>query len=321
MNKILVLALILTAAFTVSCEKYSQDPNPDIDNPSYIFFNPSVKSTVESRVIEENKFPDGTHIGVIGKCSNNQIFTSYPNNIADVYKSSAAGVFVYDKLAQWQGADAQHIFYSFYPYSINPDVSINSQDGIPYISYKQPITVNGMVDILTATETTKKCNTVDFEFEHRLWWLNVKIDSKIEKVKVKSVKLTLKNFYSSGTLKLDGTTVCNDEITNGTVYTLHDGSEIEISSGKSYNLKPMLFLPISVKEKLQFKLEIVFANSDYVYTYPEQGLNGEEKFAKANIVFDPGKKYTLSVEKKYAELYVNLTKGDWSLLEVNHEFN
>lgn len=320
MSKILVLSLTLIAAFSVSCEKYGQDSNLDSDNPSYIFFDPKIKATVVSRVIETETFPKDAHIGVIGKYSNNQIFTSYPNNIADVYESSSAGVFVYDKLAQWQGADA-HDFYSFYPYSLNSSVSINSQDGMPYISYEQPTTVNGMVDILTATKTTKKCNTVDFVFEHRLWWLNVKIDSKIEKVKVKSVKLTLKNFYSSGTLKFDGTTDCNNEITNGISYTLHDGPEIEISSGKSYNLKPMLFLPISVKEKLQFKLEIVFSNSDYVYTYPEQGLNGEEKFAKANIVFNPGEKYTLSVEKKYAELYVNLEKIDWSTLDVNHEFN
>lgn len=321
-----ITTLLIASVLTVACEKYTRENEiPGLDN-SYIFFEPSVNVSVDTKaVIADGETLPTSEFGVLGNYNDGtQIFSKYDNNVARVYKREGSELYSYDHLAQWKDGSSYHSFYAFYPYFLPSYTTLTTQNAtIPYINYTQPTKLNEMVDILTATKTAKKDNTVNLEFKHHLWWLSIKINSSINSVKIKSVKLTLKNFHSSGTLKLDGTTTCNTQLSNG-VFILHKEEDvpIEIASGESYDdFMPMLFLPIVESGKLQYKLEIVFANSDHIYTYPEQPTSGEESFASANIKFESGKKYTITVDKKFTGLNLNITREDWTSKEVNHEFN
>lgn len=329
MHRIFVITLIIAAFTAVSCDKSSIDGESQWEGHSYIFFDAEVVEPVESKaevkVVEGTQLPqdENTAFGVSGVCGTNQLFPQYtaPANIAEVYRKD--GIFTYNSLSEWKDAATDHTFYAFYPYSLNTLVNLTPQNStVPQINYTQPTTVDGMIDILTATKTSKKCNSVDFEFQHRLWRLDVKVKSEIDTVKIKSVMLKLKNYYSSGVLKLDSSTDYGSEVTEGTTFVLHDESSehMAIPSGDSCVFEPLLFLPVG-KGKLQYKLEIVFANGDYVYAYPEQNSSGQEKFASTDIVFEAGKKYTITVDKKYTGLSLNLIKEDWTTHEVNHEFN
>jgi hypothetical protein len=189
MKRILYILLLLVFSILAACTKHTIDlesPTPD-SSRSYIFFEPRIINTRETKasIIPDDELPstEGTAFGVIGYYGTNSLFgvqTADNKGIAEVRRSSA-GVFEYAPLVPWQGTDS-HIFYAFYPYSLNGTVNHNvvNDAAKPYLSYTQPKTNNAdMIDILTAKTSITKASAagvdVPIVFKHRLWALEIKI--------------------------------------------------------------------------------------------------------------------------------------------------
>ena len=293
MKRLTYVLLISVAAFAVACSKHVDAPDhsdsPSLSN-SYIFFEPEVVSSVETRttMVSGDRLPDGNGVsfGVMGYTGNNSIFydqTYRPDGIAEVYRDGSAqdSPFKYTPLAKWASGSAEHNFYAFYPYNLNNLLGVNNK--LPYIDYTQPTDPAQMVDILTAaTGPITKEPIVDLEFTHRLWALDItvknarvepdslynqtnkKYDEYTPIIKVKSVKIEFRNIPSKASINLDGSLIfpnpveyCKDF---SKTYSYATPKELDPTTENKYTVNgtdSFLFLPCA---SFDYRLTIEFEN-------------------------------------------------------------
>ena len=326
MRRILHILFAFVVIIAVSCSKYNI-ADTGSEN-SYIFFEPDMLEITETKADLITEFPatDGTSFGVIGYYGDNApIFTEYTNNIAEVYRSS--GVYKYDKLSPWIGN--QHTFYGFYPYtSLLNKVSVGT-DNIPYISYTQPATIDGMHDILgTSLSVTAPVNSVQLHFQHLMWAFRLIVKNSQTKeitsagevtnpyLKVTEVIFKLQGFPSSVDIKLnDGFTVTTNSSLDQsyTLYSNTTGDQIANAQSKAYG--PLLFVPSKGGLKYQVSIKYVTeAGATGTYTYPSTG------YKTVSSDFQSGKAYDLTIEKKDDKFFIGMAPGDWTLSQFEHSF-
>ena len=368
MKRILYILLMLAFSILSACTKHtigSESSTPD-SSRSYIFFEPQVinSSATKAEILTSATLPSeqGTAFGIIGYYGANSLFgaqTASNTGIAQVIRSSA-GVFEYNPLVPWQGANAHH-FYAFYPYSLNTSVVNASVD--PYLSYTQPTSNEGMIDILTAKTSTTKAEVdasgadVPIVFQHRLWALEIKIinsqtsgigeNGNVENTAVPltitGVTLKVKGHPSGATIYLDpaaaidlnkdenNQVACHGECTYELPLTNENGDMIAAPTAtattpsKTYG--HLLFIPGGTFE---YKVEISYkdaANNSYEF---------KTDYAVSTTQFAAGSKYTLVINKTPDTFIVgkyhdpdddeeddndDFEAGDWKEVSVSHTFN
>lgn len=333
MKRILYILLLLVFSILAACTKHtidSESPTPD-SSRSYIFFEPRIINTRETKasIIPDDELPStqGTAFGVIGHYGTKSLFgvqTAENKGIAEVRRSSA-GVFEYAPLVPWQGTDS-HIFYAFYPYSLNGTVNHNvvNDAAKPYLSYTQPKTNNAdMIDILTAKTSITKASAagvdVPIVFKHRLWALEIKIvnsqtsglsasgtvENNAVPLTITGVTLKVKGHPSGATIYLDpaaaidlnkdenNQVACHGECTYELPLTnKNDGDVIDAPTAtattpsKTYG--HLLFIPGGTFE---YMVEISYkdaANNSYDF---------KTDYAVSTTQFAAGSKYTLVINK------------------------
>lgn len=360
MKRILYVVLVLVQTLLVACTEQIIDPTPQVpESRSYIFFEPKVIGTIESKaaLVEGDRLPseNGTAFGVLGYYgqNNTSIFAGYFDGIAEVYRDGQ--VFKYDKLAPWFGADIDHHFYAFYPYDLYEAVT---SEGDIYIEYTQPLSEDEMRDIMTAAKSQTKASgsQVKLEFHHRLCALDFELENKQQKqnsytsnnnLYVVSAKLVLTNIPQSGKIfistegedyEINSTNEQEDRISK-VEYVLHSGDAILIEHSKKCSVGTVLLFPtqttLNTATKVQYRIDLVLKNAwgvQYEFSYPpifetalDEGTDMEPEYTYADFAiqqFKSGNRYKLIVSKTDGEDF-DLSFGveSWDTIDVDHTFN
>ena len=356
MRKVLYILIALAAMSIVACTKHTPEPTPQgPDTPrSYIFFEPSVHETVNSKatLVEGNKLPGaaGTAFGILGYYGSTSLFASaYTDGIAKVYRPEGSSdeqklPFVYDNLVFWHDQDTEHHFYAFYPYSNGTPFSVTADGGSSYINYTQPTSDNAaMVDLMTAYTHVAQCNEVGLTFHHRLWALDVFITNAQTEglnssnavitsptLTIKSVSVIVESFptgakvylnkdYTAEGSTISGIKLNTDKTSQPSTYTINVASgDVLSNSGTTASKRygSFLFLPVPANV-FKYSLSITYLDS--------RGI--EDTFTTAaktlNKPFDAGKRYTLNVTKSNDTFVVgSLSPSKWTdHPQIDHEFN
>ena len=331
-------------SFFAACTERPVDPvssGPEASH-SYIFFEPEVIESVESRaaLVVGTSLPqaEGSAFGVLGFAGSNKT-SIFGGGAAEVYWHTTDGVFKYDDLAIWHGNETVHRFYAYYPYDLNTGSSIVPNDGNPYISYTQPETEAGMQDILTAyvSRTWKDGPAVPLGFHHRLWALDVIIENSqsypadkpySSTMTVNSISLKLNDYPTGAQVYLDKktSTILNNEPkdftyripVNESNATIPDAS-VKDDSGNSLNFGkygPLLFLPV---ESGSFKYDLTISYKDAT----GKDASFSTGLKTSTVKFEEGKRYTLTIKKTNDQFVVGsyFNAGNWTVASVNHTFN
>jgi hypothetical protein len=361
MRKLLHILIAFAAISIVACTKHIPESIPQYpDTPrSYIFFEPSVYETVESKaaLVSGDKLPAdaGTAFGILGYYGSTSLFASaYTDGIAKVYRPEGSSdeqrlPFVYDNLVFWYDQTTQHHFYAFYPYSNNANgtpLTINPNSGKPYIVYTQPTSNNAaMVDLMTASKSTSQCNEVELVFDHRLWALDVVITNAQTEglnssdqvittptITIKNVSVTVENFPTGARIYLDkeykeaeistpGIVLNTEKTSQASTYTINAESSGDVlaNSGTTASKRYGSFLYLPVSAKV-FKYSLSITYLD------SRGVQETFTTGAAKVLdkaFDAGKKYTLTVTKTNDTFVVGtLSPSAWTdHPDINHEFN
>jgi hypothetical protein len=210
-----------------------------------------------------------------------------------------------------------------------------------------------MMDIMTAYTETARVLPVPLEFKHRLWALDVEVVNRQTgdgysqpgaaltppDLTVVSVKVTLENIPSAGTMGIDDDLSCNVSSRTTKEYTLpqtgikispvDDPATTDVKENAA-SFGPLLFLPTPVSytdenganKTVSYKLDFTFRNHwgvEYTQSFPLSAF----KLANEATSFKPGKRYKLTVVKTDTEASVDL--GDdigWTdEKDVTHTFN
>lgn len=358
-NIYITLAIVLT--ILAACTEHPIDQGPQVPDSSrtYIFFEPEVMEVeaTKAELVEGGELPVGSAekpsaFGVIGYYGTTSIFDAYTNGIAEVYRKGEKTSFQYDHLAWWRDRDensnTKHNFFAFYPYSINENVVPNN--GNPYITYTLPTSEADMEDILTVYKSIARVSSVQIVFQHRLWALDVEVVNRQTgdgysqpgaaltppDLTVVSVKVTLENIPSAGTMAIEGTgcTVTSRETreyilpqTGITISPIDDPETIDDKENAA-SFGPLLFLPTPVSyndenganKTVSYKLDFTFRNHwgvEYTQSFPLSAF----KLANEATAFEPGKRYKLTVVKTDTNASVGLTVTGWnSAPPVEHTF-
>ena len=354
-NIYITLAIVLT--ILAACTEHPIDQGPQVPDSSrtYIFFEPEVvdNKATKATFVEGDHLPAGSTeapsaFGVIGYYNGKSIFDGYENSIAEVYRKGENTSFQYDVLAWWRDRDVdattKHNFFAFYPYSIKEVVEPNN--GNPYISYTLPTSEADMEDILTAYESTERVSPVKIVFQHRLWALDVEVVNRQTgdgysqpgaaltppDLTVVSVKVTLENIPSAGTMAIEGTGCTVTSRAPREEYILPqtgvkispvDNPETTDDKENAASFGPLLFLPTPVSytdenganKTVSYKLDFTFRNHwgvEYTQSFPLSAFKTS---------FEPGKRYKLTVVKTDTNASVGLTVTGWnSAPPVEHTF-
>ena len=343
--------LLLSLSLLYGCEKIQdkQGHISDVQRPvrSYIFFAPEVIDVAQTKthIVEGTQLPitANTAFGVLGTYNSTWLFGNYDDNIAKVYRKEDGASFDYDNISPWPDGTADYSFYAFYPFSINNKIDITA-DNIPCIGYTQPSDVSDMVDILTATKTTKRTELVKLDFTHRLWALDIKVKNSQENdvpyfpdgtdetlpptLSVSSAKVYVKGFYKSGNISITSglsSPQIADEIAEYNIVT----NDVKVAKGETIALEPLLFLPVN--KTLAYRLEFEFKNAwgaKYDFYYPAQTTDESGNpiysfITLSNMDFQAGYRYSLTIEKKETSgaFTINWDVMPWSAVNVDHTFN
>lgn len=217
---------ILLAIFLVisACDKHGE-PVSDIPYDSYIFFDPD---GVEAKggMVSGNRLPNasGTAFGVFGfRNSCVEIFSAYADKVARLYRPAGSSdtnpmSFVYDELALWTAG--QHTFYAYYPYYVAGNTvgitGVSTTSDNPAITYIQPLSLDSMVDVMTAQKTTSASDgPVQLKFEHRLFALDVVLhncqSSFARPLTVTDASIVLNGVSKGGAFVIGGKTSSSEE--------------------------------------------------------------------------------------------------------------
>lgn len=343
MKRTIYIAFVAALSILASCTKQSIDVNPIVSGSSrsYIFFEPEVCNVERTKadLLKDNTLPSAaeTAFGVIGYYGTTSLFS----DIAEVKRTEEGGSFDYDGLVAWQGT-TNHDFYAFYPYDLEGDVSLNvdatTKLANPFLTYTQPTTDAGMIDILTTKESTQKTsdNNVTLTFHHRLWALDVKItnsqatgldsdDAMVSQpdLTINSVEIYVKDFPEVSYIPLDTAgekiTYGNDKITPETPYEMFISAlNKTIKYGDTGTYGTLLFAPVPTNT-FQYKLVINYTDSrgEASFTYPSSG------YKTSSTEFEGGRVYSLTVNKKEDVFVVGQfhDSGNWTDVTVPHTFN
>ena len=359
MKNIYYILLLAFAALLAGCERHSVDTGEDVYPDTYIFLDAKVVKT-KATLYDEETLPKGknTSFGVFGVREDGQtpVFDNYTadenspfDDVAILYRPerpSGVGLnavpadFIYDYLALWDGGEN-----SFYAYYINgneyhrkfnatelsdfctstrkviSDVGVRRTSSKVYMEYKQPNTLETMVDVMTAKTTTTQCDVVGLDFEHRLF----AIDVVVRNYQIKDDKNPAKAFTFSnptitfrvpngGDLYFDdenSNTLNTDSLDVTYTFTPAEGTSftIEAPSGskeRDFNLNrtietnsagrpvdnPFLFLPCESLRVLDFSL--TFDNSWGV----SSTTHNSWKIAPEGG-FKPGHRYQFIIKKNH----------------------
>lgn len=354
MKRIHFILLSTIVVLVAACSKQTHDlvhPDTPSSSSSYIFFEPEIVETVETRADGTSSF-EGPSFGAIGYVEGVSIFTAYDNGIAEVVRDDN-GLYVYSDLAQWKDATTDHNFYAFYPYDILENVS-SGTDKVPYISYTQPTTLAAMKDVMTAsTGQIKKRPLVEIQFSHRLWALDVSVVNSqtndyvttptgtevinAPNLYVTDAKIHIYGYRKTGNISMGGNTISGDDVKSDqsekVMYDLFTAStdtpSLDIASTESHAFEPLLFMPVSAT--FSYRIEIKFMNSwgaSYEYYYPAPTIDADSNPQYGYITltdknFEAGKRYSLQVEKIDAtgEFIINWAVSPWDEISVDHTFN
>lgn len=353
MKHYIYITLAIALSIVTACTEHPivQVPQVPESSRSYIFFEPEVleAKTTKAEIVEGKELPGdaGTAFGVLGYYEGTSIFDGYGDGIAEVYRREKNSSFQYDHLGWWLNRDAaattKHNFFAFYPYSIKEVVEPNN--GNPYISYTLPTNEADMKDILTAYKSIARVSPVQIVFQHRLWALDVEVVNRQTgdgysqpgdaltppDLTVVSVKVTLENIPSAGTMAIEGTG-CTVTSRATQEYTLPqtgvkispvDNPETTDVKENAASFGPLLFLPTLVSYdgvKVQYKLDFKFRNH-WGDEYDQSFDFADFKLANGADSFEPGKRYKLTVVKTDTEASVDLYVTDWTEKDVTHTFN
>ena len=342
MNRKSYIALVVASlSFLAACTERPVDPVPSGPEAShsYIFFEPEVIESVESRaaLVSGTSFPkeEGSAFGVMGYTGSPLASVFADPGIAEVSWDGQA--YTYEGLAIWHGL-AVHNFYAYYPYSLSSGTVVQNS-GNPYITYTQPENEATMQDILTAytSLTSKDGPAVPLGFHHRLWALDVIIENSqsypadkpySSTMTVNSISLKLNDYPTGAQVYLDKktSTILNNEPkdftyripVNESNATIPDAS-VKDDSGNSLNFGkygPLLFLPV---ESGSFKYDLTISYKDA--TGKDASFSTGLKTSK--VKFEEGKRYTLTIKKTNDQFVVGsyFDAGNWTDASVNHTFN
>lgn len=353
MKHYIYITLAIALSIVTACTEHPivQVPQVPESSRSYIFFEPEVMEakTTKATILEGEELPaaEGTAFGVMGYYNGTSIFSGYEDGIAKVYRREANSSFQYDHLGWWLDRDAaattRHNFFAFYPYSINESVELNN--GNPFISYTLPTSEADMKDILTAYTPIARVSTVPLVFKHRLWALDVEVvnaqtgDGYSQPgdaltppdLTVVSVKVTLENIPSAGTMGIDDALRCTVSSRTTKEYTLpqtgikispvDDPATTDVKENAA-SFGPLLFLPTDLSNdgnSVSYKLDFTLKNHwgvEYTQSFPLSAF----KLANEATSFEPGKRYKLTVVKNDTEASVGLTVTKWETQDVTHTF-
>lgn len=217
--------ILITISLLISaCDKHPE-PMLDIPYDSYIFFDPD-GTTTKGGLLHGDRLPNvaGTDFGVFGfRNSGREIFSAYDNKVARLYRPAGSSdttpkAFVYDELAFWAAGD--HTFYAYYPYHIAGNTvgitGVSTAYENPSITYTQPVSLESMVDVMTAYKTASvEDGAVQLKFAHRLFALDVVLhncqSSYARSLTVTDASIVLKNVIKEGNLVIGGAINPSDE--------------------------------------------------------------------------------------------------------------
>ena len=353
MKHYIYITLAIALSIVTACTEHPIDQGPQVpeSSRSYIFFEPEVMEVgaTKATLVEGETLPaaEGTAFGVMGYYNGTSVLGSYEDGVAKVYRNSEGGSFQYDHLGWWLNRDVnatiKHNFFAFYPYSIYGDVSLN--EGLPYISYTLPETEAEMMDIMTAYTETARVLPVPLKFKHRLWALDVEVVNRQTgdgysqpgaaltppDLTVVSVKVTLENIPSAGTMGIDDALSCTVSSRTTKEYTLpqtgikispvDDPATTDVKENAA-SFGPLLFLPTELSNdgnSVSYKLDFTLNNhwgDEYTQSFPLSAF----KLANEATSFEPGKRYKLTVVKNDTEASVGLTVTEWETQDVTHTF-
>ncbi len=336
--------ILMALLIICGCDKSSLSTNDTEYTNQYIFFDAGVEST-KGTLVTGTALPSAanTSFGVFAYrgsgSQNTPVFDMYNNNIAHLYRPAERANFKYDKLAMWTAGE-YHSFYAYYPYNATSIITaVDYNDGVAYITYSQPIKLDDMVDVMTASVIaarsddypTEDGKQIVFEFNHRLFAIgltvvNAQTESKsdlvitaanIEFVGVNTSaqfniaendKYTALGFVNINHTYIDTETdtpiTLNKPDNNNTLvsYNFNNGNEFLLIPCESLNIKVTLSVKNEWDEEVTYVIDDNFA--------PTNG-----KF------FEAGKQYTITIKKSDNGItYERLING-WNNTDVEIEFN
>lgn len=396
MKNIYYIFLLAFAALLAGCSGHLIEPDGDDTPNAYIFLDAKVIKTKATKYDNET-LPNGknTSFGVFGvrEDGSTAIFDNYTaddnspfDDVAILYRpehpsNRVPSDFIYDCLALWDGGEN-----SFYAYYINingseyhrefnesefqsfctstrnviSDVGIRRTSSKVYMEYKQPKTLETMVDVMTAKTTTSRCDIVDLDFEHRLFAIDVIVrNSQIKDIDGNQARaFTFSNPKVTFRVPTGGLLYFDEDNSNSpnpdsldVTYTFvpkqGDTFTIEASekSSKDLNLNktiensagnksknPFLFLPCESLRILEFSLTY----EDSWGQMPTKSYSW--KISSEDGKFLPGRTYQMIIEKKHfgsefefvpqiATLETDengeiISDGNWDTTDdVSHTFN
>lgn len=297
------------------------------------------------------------------------------DNTALLYRSAAAEPFQYDELALWDGGP--NSFYAYYfnesefspsltdrnkikhiqdTYNVITDIGVD-ETGV-YMEYVQPITLETMVDLMTANTTAYRRDPVTGEvneevtldFRHRLFALDIIVrnnQTRDTESGFAAQKLTVTSATASFEVPSGGLLYFNQPdvpssqtcpvtypfggFQTGTPGGSHIDTNLNLDRLDAGRVSAsFLFLPCT-SIKIKFVMEYINRwGEETSYTY--DSIDGSDPALTVEGGFLPGHKYTFIIIKnnfgsefefvpKIAEIGEDGTEGSWNNKDVDHTFN
>lgn len=336
--------ILLMSVLIFGCQKQTS-PQMSNTSGSYIFFETEIAGT-KANLIEDN-LPNisYTSFNVFGYRSDNvtPIFNMYKeganssfDNVAVLYRNDIKSDFSCDEMALWH--NGEHTFYGYYygashnprnpNYSKDIITGINKLPARPFIEYKQPETLDGMIDLMTATKTANASGgPVILTFDHRLFALDiiVKNSQSATPLKIIAASVEFYNILSSATIYFDGGMTGNTYGNLEHTYNIAEGTEIKNTDPLNLNdihdkgSDSFLLLPCP-SLKATIILTIVDSWNEVQELTIDRSANGEDITPEGGFL--AGHKYELTINKtdKGIEFGYNIVPWD-DEVSVGMEFN
>lgn len=309
---------------------------------SYIFFDAGVTVTKGALINDAEPLKsEGSSLGVFGfRPDGAAIFLNHDSHVARLTWSDDQ--FNYSPLALWHSGP--HDFYAYYPYESSILNIAGISESTPYITYTQPTTLDGMVDVMTDSKSAESAEgQVAFTLAHRLFafdvvLINEQTDSKREitvnsaKIEFADINSEAKFYFQDGTdddTELDYTASEAIALTHeyspvtvpaktGTVQVAHNFNQKTVDGNVVAD--PFLLIPCAgMKVKVTLDITTPWGEQkEYVYDHLSEGTT---PLAPATGVFKAGYKYRLNITKTDKGVEYAWSVEDWTSKDVPMEFN
>lgn len=283
------LATILLM-FVFSCNGENDLPKNETENGPILQFGGKITNIVSKAIIDEDKFPEDTQIGIFGwghyKDNNtNQSLRKDLNN-GQYTKVSGSNDFTRDPHAHYPvNPDTLLNIYAYYPYT----VAATDPLSIPFDLTKQN-------DIMWATPALNKDKTtgdnpVNLSFNHILSAITLKF-KKADDIKEDMIiqSISMENYPS--TIQLNVQTGKLNATASATPYTLIDNISKEITQNEETIVTNYLLYPI---EKPVFIVQ----------------MSGKNYRIESTKAFEGGKKQTYSFTIQAQDITISGSINPW----------